>query len=276
MLMFCSTGRACLGMLLVDIISGQRYEFRECSSSSTSSSGNSLKYTVIVPGYRDRINICMYLYSNSIIVVHLWGWLSMVQVVRYSAIETPSIGSIERVVSVANILLPYRFRLANTAALLIEGPLQLNSTQLTTAQHKAITPTPNPTTAQLAGGKRSNDGRQPGTLCGHRELCSDTLVARLTCPLYPVWTRCFKTILLFSITCTEVLHVRQCTTSGLPHESRDIFRALKMNLARGQARLCGCDFIFYSQRHAPRTINRPRARSSYIHFYIDSILFFFG
>ena len=77
----------------------------------------------------------------------------MVQVVRYSAIETPSIGSIERVVSVANILLPYRFRLANTAALLIEGPLQLNSTQLTTAQHKAITPTPNPTTAQLAGGK---------------------------------------------------------------------------------------------------------------------------
>ena len=74
------------------------------------------------------------------------------------------------------------FLLVSTAVtvLLIEGPLQLNSTQLTTAKHNAIIPTPNPTTAQLAGGKRSHDGCQPGTLCGHRELCSDTLVARLS------------------------------------------------------------------------------------------------
>ena len=63
---------------------------------------------------------------------------------------------------------------------LIEGPLQLYSTQHTTARHKAIIPTPNPTTAQLPGGKRSDDGCQPGTLCGHRELYSDTLVARLS------------------------------------------------------------------------------------------------
>ena len=68
----------------------------------------------------------------------------------------------------------------NTPALLMVGPLQLNSTQLTTAQHKAIIPTPNPTTAQLIGGRRSHDGCQPGTLCGHRELYSDTLVARLS------------------------------------------------------------------------------------------------
>ena len=81
---------------------------------------------------------------------------------------------------VDDILLPCYFRLANTAALLIEGPLQLYCTQHTTAQHKAIIPTPSSTTAQLAGGKRSRDGCQPGTLCGHRELCSDTLVARLS------------------------------------------------------------------------------------------------
>ena len=81
--------------------------------------------------------------------------------------------------SVADIL-PYYFRLENTAALLIEEPLQPYSTQHATAQQKAIIPTPNPTTAQVAGGKRSHDGCQPSTLCGHRELCSDTLVARLS------------------------------------------------------------------------------------------------
>ena len=95
-------------------------------------------------------------------------------------IETPSIGSIERVVSVADILL-HCFRLANTAAALsTEGPLQQYSTQHATARHKAIFPTLNPTAAQLAGGKRSHDSCQPGTLCGHRELRSDTLVARLS------------------------------------------------------------------------------------------------
>ena len=139
-------------------------------------------------------------------------------------IETPSIGSIEGVVLVADIL-PYYFLLANTAALLTEGPLQLYSTQHTTAQHKVIISTPNPTTAQLAGGKRSHDGCQPGTLCGHRELCPDTLVARLSFSLY---------------------HAQQYCTYGNapPQASRTIadiynmFRALKMNLARGQARLC--------------------------------------
>ena len=89
------------------------------------------------------------------------------------------------------------------------------------------------------------------------------------CPIYPVYTCCFKTILIFSITCTAIiLYVRQCTTSGLPHESRYIFRALKMKLAREQARLCCCDFIFYAGRHTPTTINRPRERSLYIDLYI--------
>ena len=84
----------------------------------------------------------------------------------------------QRVVSVADIL-PYYFLLANTAALLTEVPLQLYSTQHTT-EHKANIPTPNPTTAKPTGGKRSHDGCRPGTLCGHRELCSDRLVARLS------------------------------------------------------------------------------------------------
>ena len=35
------------------------------ASSSTSSSGSTLKYTVIVPRYRDKMNICMYMYSSS-------------------------------------------------------------------------------------------------------------------------------------------------------------------------------------------------------------------
>ena len=184
--------------------------------------------------------------------------------------------------SVADIFLPYYFRLANTAALLIEGPLQLYSTQHITAQHKAIIPTPNPTTAQLAGGKRSHDGCQPGTLCGHRDLCSDTLVARLSS------LSCLDVLLqddfafLDNIsshrrsTCTAVLHVRQCTTSGLPHKNRHLFRALKMNLARGQARLCCCDFIFNARRHTPTTTNGPRVRSSDIDFQIDSLLIFFS
>ena len=96
------------------------------------------------------------------------------------------------------------------------------------------------------------------------------------CPLYPIYTCCFKTILLFPITCAAILHVRQCTTSDLPHESRRIFRALKMNLARGQARLCCFDIIFCARRNTPTTINRRRERSSYIDFYIlgriDSLL----
>ena len=88
------------------------------------------------------------------------------------------------------------------------------------------------------------------------------------CPLYPVYTCCFKTILLFSITCTAILCVEQCTTSGLPHESRHMFRALK-NLARGQARLCCCDFIFCALRHTPTTINRRRERSSTLIFALN-------
>ena len=130
--------------------------------------------------------------------------------------------------SVADIFLPYYFRLANTAALLIEGPLQLYSTQHITAQHKAIIPTPNPTTAQLAGGKRSHDYCQPGTLCGHRQLCTDTLVTRLS-SLYCLDVLPQKDFAflpnIFShrlSTCTAVLqlYARRCTTSGLPHGSR--------------------------------------------------------
>ena len=44
-----------LGMFFVDVMSGQRHEFRECSSSTWST----LTDTVIVPGYREIINICM-------------------------------------------------------------------------------------------------------------------------------------------------------------------------------------------------------------------------
>ena len=71
-------------------------------------------------------------------------------------------------------------------------------------------------------------------------------------------------------------YVRQCTTSGLPHKCRHTFRALKMNLARGQARLCCCDFIFNARRHTPTTTNGPRVRSSDIDFQIDSLLIFFS
>ena len=81
--------------------------------------------------------------------------------------------------SVADILL-YYVRLANTAALSTERTLQQYSAQHATAQHKAILPTPNPSTVQLAGGKRSHDTCQPATLCGHRELRSETRVARLS------------------------------------------------------------------------------------------------
>ena len=59
-------------------------------------------------------------------------------------------------------------------------------------------------------GPRLHDGCQPGTLCGHRELCSDTLVARVSS--LSCYACCFKTILILSITCTAILYVLQCTT----------------------------------------------------------------
>ena len=75
MLVLCSTGRACLGMLLVDIISGQRYymNFGKAAAVSLPSSGNTLKYNVIV---------CIV-----VVVIHMWGRLIVVQVVRYSAFK---------------------------------------------------------------------------------------------------------------------------------------------------------------------------------------------
>ena len=38
------------------------------------------------------------------------------------------------------------------------------------AKYKAIFPMPDPATSQLAAGKRSHDGCQPGTICGHSAL----------------------------------------------------------------------------------------------------------
>ena len=130
-------------------------------------------------------------------------------------IETPSIGSIERVVSVADILL-HCFRLANTAAALsTEGPLQQYSTQHATARHKAIFPTLNPTAAQLAGGKRSHDSCQPGTLCGHRELRSDTLVGRLS-PLSRLYVLRQDYFAFLENMYSNTLYVRQCTNLRPP------------------------------------------------------------
>ena len=94
-------------------------------------------------------------------------------------IETPSIDSIERVASVADIL-PYYFLLANTAGLLIEGPLQLYSTQHNTAQHKAIIPTPNPTTANWLVASTQTMAASQVRSAATEIFCSDTLVARLS------------------------------------------------------------------------------------------------
>ena len=168
------------------------------------------------------------------------------------------------------------FLLVSTAVtvLLIEGPLQLNSTQLTTAKHNAIIPTPNPTTAQLAGGKRSHDGCQPGTLCGHRDLCSDTLVARLS-----------------SLSCLDVLlqddfafldNIFSCTTvvrTAMPHFRPPARKPTHISSIEDESVSRACPavllcFFFYARRHTPTTINRPRARSSCIDFYIDSLLVF--
>ena len=85
--------------------------------------------------------------------------------------------------SVADIL-PYYFRLENTAALLIEGPLQLYSTQHATAQHKAIISTPNPTmqpnwpvaSAHTMAASHVHSAATESFALTH----SDTLVARLS------------------------------------------------------------------------------------------------
>ncbi|CAN0549090.1 unnamed protein product, partial [Laminaria digitata] len=84
-----------------------------------------------------------------------------------------------------------------------------------TAQHStqdAIIPTTNPTTSQLASGKRHNIALSQ-VHSPARELGSDTLVARLHSLLLDVTE---KTILIFLIYSTwrELL---RCTTSYLSH-----------------------------------------------------------
>ena len=194
-------------------------------------------------------------------------------------IETPSIGSIEGVVLVADIL-PYYFLLANTAALLTEGPLQLYSTQHTTAQHKVIISTPNPTTAQLAGGKRSYDVCHSGILCHHGELCSDTLVGRLSSlPCLDLLLQ-DDFVFLENIFPIVVAHAQQycCAYGNAPlQDSRtkaDIhFEHWNESGSRASPAVL-LWLYYYPRRHTPTTTNRPRARSSYIDFYIDSLLIF--
>ena len=89
MLMFCSTGRACLGILLVDITSGQRHEFRERSRRSTSSSCTDYRvlWSTSMPAWFqgtviEWIYVCDYILIE-VVVAHLWGRLS---VERLSAI----------------------------------------------------------------------------------------------------------------------------------------------------------------------------------------------
>ena len=78
------------------------------------------------------------------------------------------------------------------------------------------------------------------------------------------------------MTCIALRYVRQCTTSGHPHESRHIFGALKMNLSRGWARLCCCDFFLRTAAHADD--DKPPASEKLVHWGLHRQLvdFFFG
>ena len=118
--------------------------------------------------------------------------------------------------------------------------------------------------------------------CAATETFALTRASR-DCPLYPVLTCCFKTILLFSITCfpTVVAHLQHycCTDDNAPPQASRtkadvMLRALMINLAGGQARLCCCGFVFYSRRHTTTTTHRPRGTSSYRNFYMDSLSIF--
>ena len=169
--------------------------------------------------------------------------------------------------------MPYCFRLANSAALLIEGPLQLYSTQHTTAQHKAIIPTPNLTTAQLAGGKRSHDGCQPGTLCGHGELCSDTLVARLSS------LSCLDVLLQDGFAFLDNMYSSTVPTA-MPHLRPPARKPTYISSiedesgSRASPAVLLCSYFLRTEAHTDSDINRQRARSSCIDLFMDSLLVF--
>ena len=116
-----------------------------------------------------------------------------------SIIETPRFGSIERVLSVSDIL-PNYFRLANSAA------RRCNSIPHSTPQHNTRPSFLRPT--QL----RPNCPVASAHISASQVHSAATESFALTrssrdCPLYPVYTCCFKTILLSR-------HVRQYYTYG--------------------------------------------------------------
>ena len=208
MLLFCSTGRACLGIFLVEIISGQKTWISGMQQQYGSSSGTGcwvLKYTAMVPGYRDRMNKCIYVLFCIVVVVvvhvHLrggWVWCRLSAIAPFKLLDIDHRSTQYRQCwenCVGCRYIAVLFPAGNYAGTINRGITAnvFHIAQHATAQHKAIIPTPNPSTAQLAGGKRWHDGCQPGTICGHREFCSDTLVARLSslsC-LYVLLQDCF-------------------------------------------------------------------------------------
>ena len=115
---------------------------------------------------------------------------------------------------------------------------QHNTAQHTTVQHSTAQGHHSNAkphyTAQVAGGKRSHDGCHPGTL--RSQTFALTRSSR-DCPLSPVDLWLQGHFSFFSIIfCTIIPHgptyVRQCTSSGLPHECLHLFRVLTTNLAR--------------------------------------------
>ena len=98
--------------------------------------------------------------------------------------------------------LPYYFRLANTLALLIEEPLQLCFPH-STPQHNTRPSFQRPT--QLRPNWPVASAHTMAASQVHSAATESFALTRSSrdCPLYPVHTCCFKTILLFSVTCTR-------------------------------------------------------------------------
>ena len=83
MLTFCSTGRACLGMLLVDICSGHM----NFGNAAVVLHRVVAVLRSITSLFEGTVRELIYTGACIVVVVHLWGRLGVVQVVHYSAFE---------------------------------------------------------------------------------------------------------------------------------------------------------------------------------------------
>ena len=245
MLMLFSTRRACLGIFFVGRTSGQTHEFQECSSSSrTSSSGTDC--------LRDRMKICMYLYSCIGPPLGAIKWCSLSVIAPLKSLDIDNRNN------------QYRQYWESTGTIHRGNTTNVFQTaQHSAARHKTTIPTPNIITTRMAGGNRWLDGCQPCTLCSDRDLCSDTPVTRLpSLSRFDVLLH-YDFVFLYNMFPTVVAYLQYCTYGNAPPQASgakaDIYferwRWICLECKPGCAALMSC---FARSKHRRWQIARKR------------------